>query len=154
MTSTTLGHEFQTKNRWQQLKHPNFIAKAGWGYQRQATAKLCMMEVRPVSEDVCCRQTGYHGNETIGLHLKQVTLQGYQQIPHWTWHDPDYGKSYPIYTLSDIRGATDFDGTPISAEQVARVSLEQGQIGLPNGFRKKWQSQATVFQNTDGAEQR
>jgi len=110
--------------------------RAGWGYQRQATAKLCMMEVRPVPEDVCCRQPGYHGNETIGLHLKQVTLQGYQQIPHWTWHDPNYGKSYPIYTLSDIRGATDFDGTPISAEQVREFLLNKVKSGFLMDFEK------------------
>ncbi len=31
-------------------------------------------------KDVCCRQPGLLGNETIGLHLKQVTLEGYQDI--------------------------------------------------------------------------
>ena len=136
MTSTTLGRGFQRKNRWQQLKRPNFIAKAGWGYQRQATAKLCMIEMRPVPEDVCCRQQGLHGNETIGLHVKQVTLQGYQQIPHYTWHDPDYGKSYPTYTLSDIRGATDYDGTPISAEKVREFLLNKVKSGFLKDFEK------------------
>ena len=110
--------------------------RAGWGYQRQATAKLCMMEVRPVPEDVCCRQEGLHGNETIGLHVKQVILQGYQRISQWTSRAPDYDKSYPIYTLSDIRGATDFDGTPISAEQVREFLLNKVKSGHLLDFEK------------------
>eukprot|EP00438_Fugacium_kawagutii_P016559 Skav213234 [mRNA] locus=scaffold1151:73331:74616:+ [translate_table: standard] len=95
----------------------------GFGYNKQATPKLCFGETRPL-EDACCR---IRKEEQVAVRVKQIKTKAGKQVfrrytpsgrEYWEYY---YKKSLPYFSINDIASAMDSDGSPLSVQQVEQL---------------------------------
>eukprot|EP00913_Durusdinium_trenchii_P025491 g23929.t1 len=94
-------------------KRPHLCCKLAWSAWYNRVFQLCTEELRPLESDVCCRVG--EEEQKVGVHIKQAKGLGFQKVGIREWHAKLFGKSRPIFKLSDVTGGTDYDGSPVSA---------------------------------------
>ncbi|CAK9011260.1 unnamed protein product [Durusdinium trenchii] len=109
-------------------KRPHLCCKLAWSAWYNRVFQLCTEELRPLESDVCCRVG--EEEQKVGVHIKQAKGLGFQKVGIREWHAKLFGKSRPIFKLSDVTGGTDYDGSPVSAPIVQHFLEKRLQAGL------------------------
>lgn len=107
------------------LAWTSWFDRKGLSYTKQETAQRCFSEVRPLSKDACCC---IGKEEQVAVRVKQIKREAGQET-----FGPDFyanhRKSLPYFSVNDIAGATDYNGTALSVHQVIELLQYKVQAG-------------------------